>query len=320
MIYAVYAGLIAFGIALLIGPGIIRFLTRMRFGQTVRADGPKEHLKKSGIPTMGGIIMIVAITVASLLVRPKGDLLPWALFATLGFGLIGLVDDSLIIIGRRSLGLRARYKLLGQIILALLLGLYALTDPDLGTSISVPFVDTRVDLGILYVPFAIFVIVGSSNAVNLTDGLDGLAAGTVALAALAYAAISLKLQAFDLAAFSCAIAGACLGFSWFNSHPAQVFMGDTGSLALGAALGSLGVLTKTELSLLIIGGVFVIETLSVILQVLYFRLTHGRRIFRMSPLHHHFELSGWREPKVVVRFWIVGAVFALLGLVGAGVI
>ncbi|MEW6106058.1 MAG: phospho-N-acetylmuramoyl-pentapeptide-transferase, partial [Bacillota bacterium] len=211
-------------------------------------------------------------------------------------------------------GLRARYKLVAQIILAGLLGLFVAARPEFGTTVSIPFLSQRVDLGLGYVVFAILVVIGASNAVNLTDGLDGLAAGTVAIAALTYGIIAMQKGAGDIAVFAFALAGACVGFAWFNCHPAQVIMGDTGSLALGAALGCLAILTKTEILLVVIGGVFVVEALSVIIQVTYFRLTGGRRIFRMSPLHHHFELSGWQEPKVVTRFWILGLVFSVLGM------
>mgnify|MGYP000011743903 CR=1 FL=1 len=315
---ALYAGLLAFVIALATGPALIYYLRRWKFGQVVRQDGPKTHLRKSGIPTMGGVIMLAAATISTLVFTEEHTHVAWALFLTLGFGLIGLLDDFFIIVKGRSLGLRARQKLLGQVLLAGLLGFYAASRPELGTKVFVPFSLLSFDLGALYIPFAIMVVVGASNAVNLTDGLDGLAAGSTAIATIAYTVIALRLGNPDLALFSAAISGGCLGFSWFNAHPAQVFMGDTGSLALGAALGALSILTKTELSLVIIGGLFVIETISVILQVAYFRFTHGKRIFMMSPLHHHFELSGWLEPKVVVRFWIIEAIFAVIGLVGSG--
>ncbi|HHV61820.1 MAG TPA: phospho-N-acetylmuramoyl-pentapeptide-transferase [Firmicutes bacterium] len=319
MIQAVYSSLLAFAIALLIGPGSIRELRRLRFGQAVRQDGPKRHLAKAGIPTMGGVIILIAVAAATFAFARNAVLVPWALFVTLGYGLIGLIDDFLIVVTRRSLGLRARQKLIGQIVIAGLLGLFVASRPELGTTVLVPFWGKQLELGLLYVPFAIFVVVGASNAVNLTDGLDGLAAGATAIAALAYAIIAFRIGRPDLGVFAAAIAGACIGFSWFNAHPAQIFMGDTGSLALGAALGSLAVLTKTELLLVVIGGVFVVETISVIIQVVYFRFTHGKRVFKMSPLHHHFELSGWAEPQVVVRFWIIAAIFAVLGLVISGV-
>ncbi|MDI7246885.1 MAG: phospho-N-acetylmuramoyl-pentapeptide-transferase [Bacillota bacterium] len=310
----VYAALVALAIVIAIGPASIKVLRRMKFGQSIRSDGPATHLKKAGTPTMGGIMILIGVF-ASTLIFASGALgAAWALFITLGFGAIGLADDFIIVVARRSLGLRARYKLVAQILLAGLLGLFVASRPELGTAVRIPFLDQQVDLGPAYVVLAILVVIGASNAVNLTDGLDGLAAGTVAIAALAYGIVASQRGAGDLGAFSFALAGACVGFVWFNGHPAQVIMGDTGSLALGAALGCLAILTKTELLLVVIGGVFVLEALSVIIQVTYFRLTHGRRVFRMSPLHHHFELSGWPEPKVVTRFWILGLVFSVLGM------
>jgi len=310
-----YAALCAFAVVVLIAPASIRILRRMKFGQSVRTDGPATHQKKAGTPTMGGIMILIAVLVATLLFSERATDAAWALFITLGFGAIGLADDFIIVVARRPLGLRARYKIVAQVILAGLLGLFTITEPHLGSSVRIPFSHHQVDLGLGYVIFAVLVMISASNGVNLTDGLDGLAAGTVALAALTYSIIAASLGASDLATFAAALAGSCVGFSWFNSHPAQVIMGDTGSLALGAALGTLAILTKTELLLLLVGGVFVIETLSVMIQVTYFKLTRGRRIFKMSPLHHHFELSGWQEPKVVTRFWILGLIFSVLGLI-----
>ncbi|MGE5573122.1 MAG: phospho-N-acetylmuramoyl-pentapeptide-transferase [Bacteroidota bacterium] len=311
----VYAALVALAIVIAIGPASIKILRRMKFGQSIRSDGPATHLKKAGTPTMGGIMILIGVFASTLIFASGALEAAWALFITLGFGAIGLADDFIIVVARRSLGLRARYKLVAQILLAGLLGLFAASRPELGTAVRIPFLDQQVDLGPAYVVLEILVVIGASNAVNLTDGLDGLAAGTVAIAAIAYGIVASQRGAGDLGAFSFALAGACVGFVWFNGHPAQVIMGDTGSLALGAALGCLAILTKTELLLVVIGGVFVLEALSVIIQVTYFRLTHGRRVFLMSPLHHHFELSGWPEPKVVTRFWILGLVFSLLGMV-----
>lgn len=310
----IYAALVAIVTVIAIGPVSIKILRRMKFGQSIRSNGPATHLAKAGTPTMGGIMILIGVFVATLLFAPRALGSAWALFITLGFGAIGLADDFIIVVARRSLGLRARYKLVAQIILAGLLGLFVAARPEFGTTVSIPFLSQRVDLGLGYVVFAILVVIGASNAVNLTDGLDGLAAGTVAIAALTYGIIAMQKGAGDIAVFAFALAGACVGFAWFNCHPAQVIMGDTGSLALGAALGCLAILTKTEILLVVIGGVFVVEALSVIIQVTYFRLTGGRRIFRMSPLHHHFELSGWQEPKVVTRFWILGLVFSVLGM------
>lgn len=310
----IYAALVAIATVIAIGPVSIKILRRMKFGQSIRSNGPATHLAKAGTPTMGGIMILIGVFLATLLFAPRALGSAWALFITLGFGAIGLADDFIIVVARRSLGLRARYKLVAQIVLAGLLGLFVAARPEFGTTVSIPFLSQRVDLGLGYVVFAILVVIGASNAVNLTDGLDGLAAGTVAIAALTYGIVAMQRGAGDLAVFAFALAGACVGFAWFNCHPAQVIMGDTGSLALGAALGCLAILTKTEVLLVVIGGVFVVEALSVIIQVTYFRLTRGRRIFRMSPLHHHFELSGWQEPKVVTRFWILGLVFSVLGM------
>lgn len=310
----IYAALVAIATVIAIGPVSIKILRRMKFGQSIRSNGPATHLAKAGTPTMGGIMILIGVFVATLLFAPRALGSAWALFITLGFGAIGLADDFIIVVARRSLGLRARYKLVAQIILAGILGLFVAVRPEFGTTVSIPFLGQRVDLGLGYVVFAILVVIGASNAVNLTDGLDGLAAGTVAIAAVTYGIIATHKGAGDLAVFAFALAGACAGFAWFNCHPAQVIMGDTGSLALGAALGCLAVLTKTEVLLVVVGGVFVVEALSVIIQVTYFRLTRGKRIFRMSPLHHHFELSGWQEPKVVTRFWILGLVFSVLGM------
>lgn len=312
---AVLAGMLAFAITLAVGPGAIRYLYRLKFGQQIREAGPASHQKKSGTPTMGGVIIIVALTISTLLATGKTTLVPYALFVTVGYGLIGLVDDFISVVAKRSLGLKARQKLLGQTLIALLLAFYALNDPRLGSAILVPFTGATWYLPPwLFVVLATGTVVGFANAVNLTDGLDGLAAGSTAVSTVIYAVIAFLIGSTELSIFSAAVAGACLGFSWFNSHPAQVFMGDTGALALGGALGALAVLTRTELLLVIVGGLFVLETLSDIIQVLYFRATGGKRIFRMAPLHHHFEMIGWSETKVVARFWLLAMVFGLVGL------
>ncbi|HHT72651.1 MAG TPA: phospho-N-acetylmuramoyl-pentapeptide-transferase [Firmicutes bacterium] len=312
------AALIAFGLAVLAGPGTIYYLRRLKFGQQVRSDGPKTHLKKAGTPSMGGVLILLALAVAVVLTSSMGRDVSIALLATLGYGVIGLLDDGLKIIAKRSLGLRARDKLVGQIGIALLISLFALSQDGLNTSLIVPFVKTSIELHpVVFVIFNILVMVAASNAVNITDGLDGLAAGTTATAALAFAILAWLSGSHDLAVFFAAVAGACLGFAWFNAHPAQVFMGDTGSLGLGAALAAGAILTGTTLFLPIIGGLFVVETLSVIIQVAYFRLTKGKRVFRMAPLHHHFELGGWSETTVMIRFWLLGLVCAAVGLLGA---
>lgn len=267
---------------------------------------------------MGGVLILLALAVAVVLTSSMGRDVSIALLATLGYGVIGLLDDGLKIIAKRSLGLRARDKLVGQIGIALLISLFALSQDGLNTSLIVPFVKTSIELHpVVFVIFNILVMVAASNAVNITDGLDGLAAGTTATAALAFAILAWLSGSHDLAVFFAAVAGACLGFAWFNAHPAQVFMGDTGSLGLGAALAAGAILTGTTLFLPIIGGLFVVETLSVIIQVAYFRLTKGKRVFRMAPLHHHFELGGWSETTVMIRFWLLGLVCAAVGLLGA---
>ncbi|WP_459835388.1 phospho-N-acetylmuramoyl-pentapeptide-transferase [Halanaerobaculum tunisiense] len=316
MIDLIYAAVVSFLISIVIGPFVISWFRKLEFGQNVRKVGPERHLDKAGIPTMGGVIIIFAVLLSTLAFAEPTIEIVLALFVTLSYGLLGLLDDVIKILAERSLGLRAWQKILGQILAALAVGLVAVTKLDLGTEILVPYLLINIDLGQLFIPFVIMVIVGTSNAVNLTDGLDGLAAGVTIIVTITYAYMAFKFGNQDLAIFATSIAGACLGFSWFNSHPAQVFMGDTGSLALGGALAVISVLTRTELFLLIIGGVYVIEAVSVILQVGYYKLTQGQRIFKMSPLHHHFELEGWQEAKVVIRFWILAIILSLLGLLG----
>jgi phospho-N-acetylmuramoyl-pentapeptide-transferase len=315
MVEVLAAGGLALGLVLGLGPLTIACLKRLKFGQAVRSDGPETHLKKSGVPTMGGLLLVAALMVATALIAPPGGRLPWALGATAGYFLLGFLDDLLIVVRRRPLGLKARTKLLWQLLLGLTLAYAVAVTPGLGPNLALPG-----GAGLLRLPVwaytlfgGVVIMVGTANAVNLTDGLDGLAAGAVALTAVAYALLSLGRETADLAVFAGAVAGACLGFIWFNAPPAQIFMGDAGSLALGGALGSLALLTKTELLLAVLGGLFVLETLSVIIQVASFRLT-GRRVFRMSPLHHHFELLGWPESKVVARFWLIALVFTLAGL------
>lgn len=311
----ILAGVLSFAIILLLGPTTIRYLYRLKFGQQIREAGPSAHKKKSGTPTMGGVLIILAVSASSLLVANTYEVLPYALFVIVGFGLIGLIDDFIIVATKRSLGLRARHKLVGQTLVAMVLALYVISESRLGPSVLIPFEGSVVHLPPwLFFILATTTVVGSANAVNFTDGADGLAAGASAVAMVAYAIIAYSLGASELAVLAAAVTGACLGFCWFNTYPAQVFMGDTGSLALGGALGAIAVLTGTELHLCIIGGLFVIETLSVIIQVTYFRLTGGKRVFKMAPLHHHYELLGWPESKVVTRFWLAAMIFGVLGL------
>lgn len=309
-----FSGLLAFAFSLVFGPAVIRRLQRLKVRQVIRSDGPKTHQAKAGTPTMGGVLIVLCTVAAILLTaRPLTDSTVIMLLSTVGFGLIGFLDDYIKVVAKRSLGLRAREKLVGQFGLAALVAIYAAS--RVGTEFIVPFWTGTITLPtVLYVPFTIFVLVGVVNAVNLTDGLDGLAAGSTAIGAAAFAVIFLLLGHSDLSMFTSALAGACLGFIWFNGPPAQVIMGDTGSFALGAALATGAVLSRTSLFLPIIGGLFVLETVSVMLQVLYFRATKGRRLFRMAPLHHHFELVGWAESKVMIRFVLMSLVFAVLGL------
>ncbi len=327
----VIAGITAFVVCLLLGPTVIKILHRLKFGQSVRDDGPQTHLKKSGTPTMGGVLIIIALLIGTLApgyVTPK---VIWVLFLTLGFGLIGFLDDIIIIIKKRSMGLTARQKMFAQIVVASIATTFLLTNhaetaqripftnlmlefPVLNLSmLKLPFVDILSN--IFFFVFSVFIMVGFSNAVNLTDGLDGLASGTTAVAAIIMGVFALLQGHNDLTTFAIAIAGACLGFVWFNGPPAQVFMGDTGSLALGGALAGIAMYSQLSFFLLIVGGVFVAETLSVMLQVTSFKFT-GKRIFRMAPLHHHFELGGLAETKVMLRLWMVGIVLGGLGILG----
>ncbi len=312
------AGLLAFLFVVFTGPFTIRLLRTIKAGQNVRTDAPRSHQRKSGTPTMGGVLILGGLTAGILagMGRPWTPAVRWCLFLTFSYGLIGFLDDLLIIIHRRPLGLKARYKLLFQIFFAGLLAVYVIRAGIMDT-LQVPFFSWYLPfvhpLTTLF--FVIFVVVGTSNAVNFTDGLDGLAAGSCVTTGLAMGVLAVLAGYPDLGIFAAALVGACAGFIWFNCPPAQVFMGDTGSLALGAALGTMGILSGTALFLPVVGGIFVAEVLSVIIQVISFRLT-GKRVFRMSPLHHHYELGGMVESKVVVRFWLIGALLALLGLAG----
>lgn len=315
-----FAALTSFGVSLLFGPPIINILHRLKFGQNIRDDGPRSHLKKAGTPTMGGILILLSLVVALIAVRDFSPEVIWVLFLTLGFGLIGLIDDLIIILTKRSLGLKARQKLFAQLVIAGMVTFFMIRS-GYSTSQLIPFTDLTLTFpefgwgNPLFFIFAVFVLVGVSNAVNLTDGLDGLAAGTMAIASLAMAGLLIFQNQTDLAIFALALTGACFGFTWFNSPPAQVFMGDTGSLALGGALGGMALFSQLTLFLPIIGGIFVAETLSVIIQVISFKTT-GKRVFKMSPLHHHFELGGMMEPQIMIRFWMTGVVLGILGILG----
>ena len=309
----VFAALIAAVVVLIIGPFAIPILHKLKFGQSIRTEGPKSHQVKSGTPTMGGIFMVAGIVIATLFCAELNTEILLALFILIGHFILGFLDDYIKVVKKRNLGLKARQKLLGQIIIAGVTIFFATSELGIETTLWVPVIDDTYDLGALYYILVLLVIVGASNAVNLTDGLDGLASGCMAIASSCYAVICLITGHNELAIFCAAIVGACLGFLRFNFHPAKIFMGDTGSLALGGAFAAMGILTHTELLLPVVGLIFVCEALSVILQVISFQTT-GKRIFRMAPLHHHFELGGWKELKVVFVFWAAGLIFGVIGL------
>jgi len=309
----IIAAAVAAGFVLMTGPFFIPELHKLKFGQSIREEGPKSHQAKSGTPTMGGIMIILGITLGTLAAAPWTPEVLLAVFIMLGHFVLGFLDDYIKVVKKRNLGLKARQKLAGQILIAVVTMYVATQVLGIDTDIWIPGLDENVSLGALYYPLVLFVLVGTSNAVNLTDGLDGLAAGTVAIAASAFAVVSVLTGHGDLAYLCVAMAAACLAFLRFNAHPAKVFMGDTGSLALGGALAAVGILTHTEILLAVIGFVFVCEALSVIIQVISFQTT-GKRVFRMSPIHHHFELGGWSEWKVVTVFWCVGLIASVAGL------
>ena len=327
------AAMMALMISLFIGPLIIRMLQKKQIGEEIRLDGPESHLKKGGTPTMGGIIILVSVIVPTLLYAKIAQTnVILVMVVTMFLGLLGFLDDWLKIIKKYPKGLVGRYKLLGQIVLGLIVGVVIYFFPDVReaqSSTTLPFFkDHELEFGIFYIPVIAFIITATSNSSNLTDGLDGLLTGLTAIAAAAFAAIAYVTghiiysdylniifipTAGEMTVVCAAVFGATLGYLWFNTYPAQVFMGDTGSLALGGAIGTIAILVKKELLLILICGIWVAESLSVIIQVFVFKRT-GNRVFRMAPIHHHFELKGWAEPKVVVRFWIIGILLALLTL------
>lgn len=329
---AILAALTALLIAVIVGPYLIRWLAQYKVGQVVRDDGPKTHYSKAGTPTMGGALILIAITLSVLLWSDLRNQDVWlVLLVTLGFGLVGWVDDYRKLVRKNSKGLPARWKYFWQSLMGLAAAIFLYTKASTPAEVQlmIPFFkNVMIPLGLFYIVFTYFVIVGTSNAVNLTDGLDGLAIMPIvlvggALGIFAYVTGHAKFAEYlavphiagvgEIAVFCGALVGAGLGFLWFNTYPAQIFMGDVGALGLGAALGVIAVLVRQELLLFIMGGVFVVETLSVMLQVGYFKMTR-RRIFRMAPIHHHFELAGWPEPKVIVRFWIITVILVLFGL------
>jgi phospho-N-acetylmuramoyl-pentapeptide-transferase len=303
----------AFVLALAAGPIFIPLLRRLKFGQNVRSDGPQSHLKKTGTPAMGGLIFLLVTVIVCLVFSKDKDMI-LVLTSTLLFGLIGFADDYIKIVKKRSLGLRAWQKIAAQLLVALFLTIVTSGVNQVGTTILIPFTGKFLDLGMMYMPIIIFIIIGTVNSVNLTDGLDGLAGGVTVVVMAFFSVVALVSKNEGILVFTGALIGALLGFLRFNSHPAQVFMGDTGSLALGGAVASLAVITRLPIFLLIIGAIYVAETVSVIIQVLYFKATKGKRFFKMTPLHHHFELSGWAESKVVSVFIITAIILCLIGL------
>jgi phospho-N-acetylmuramoyl-pentapeptide-transferase len=328
-----YATVTALLISFIFGGWVIRKLQAMQIGEEIRSDGPESHQAKKGTPTMGGVLVLTAIVLPTLLWADLTNrMVQLALLGTVWMGAIGFIDDYLKVVKKRPKGMVGRFKLVGQVSYGLIVGaiLVFTADGPLATSTSVPFLkDVFINWGWFYIPLTVLVVTGTSNAVNLADGLDGLAIGLSSLAFAAYAVLAylsghvnfanyLNLiylpEAGELTVYCASVVGAGLGFLWFNAHPARVFMGDTGSLALGGALGTVAILVKKEFLLVVIGGMFVAEALSVMLQVTWFKRTGGKRLFRMAPLHHHFELGGWSETQVVVRFWIIGILLLLLGM------
>ena len=327
----IYGGLTAFVICFILGPFVIRKLSEMQIGQIIQTDGPQTHMGKQGTPTMGGILILFSVFLSTVIWgNLSNHYVNILLLALILFGFIGFVDDYLMQIKKRNMGFTAKGKFAIQVLFALIISWLIYLCPDFNTSLTIPFLkDISPDLGIWYIPFASLVIVGTSNAVNLTDGLDGLAIGPYIVASVtymffAYVAGHVQIAEYlhvrhiafagEITVICGTLAGAGLGFLWFNAHPAQIFMGDSGSIPLGGILGTIAVITKQEILLLIVGGLFVMEALSVIIQVSYFKLTKGKRVFRMAPLHHHFELKGWHESKVIVRFWIISITLALISL------
>ena len=327
----IIASITALLICLFLGQWMIQKLQEMQIGQQIRDDGPQSHLAKKGTPTMGGILIILAVVVSTLLWTNLSDVYVWMiLLVTIGYGLIGFIDDYRKLAGKSSKGVSGKTRLAGEIAIALFVSMILYIKPGFNSQITIPFFKTVLpNLGWGYVLLSTFIIVGAANAVNLTDGLDGLAIGPVVICfatylLFAYFAGNVKVASYlqivhvsgvgELTVFCGAIVGAGLGFLWFNAYPAEIFMGDVGSLSLGGALGAIAIITKQEILLAIIGGIFVMETFSVIFRVGYFKITGGKRILRMAPLHHHFELKGWAEPKVIVRFWIISILLALLAI------
>ena len=308
-----FAFAISLAVCLVIGPVLIPALQRLKFGQSVRDDGPERHLKKQGTPTMGGVMFFFSLILGTIFLAGDVHMTYFLLVCALGFGLIGFIDDYIKIVKKRSLGLTAKQKIIGQFALSIAVSAAAVYMLDVSTEVMVPVLGWSLDFGVLYIPFLIFLLVGTTNAVNLTDGLDGLASGVTLIVALGYTLIGVLQAQPAVVVFGAALAGSCLGFLVFNHHPAKVFMGDTGSLLLGGAVAALAIMTKTELLLPLIGIVYVAEVISDIIQVGVYKWKKVR-VFKMAPLHHHFELCGWSETKVVRVFWAATAIAVLLTL------
>ena len=309
-----YTAMVSFLIVIILGPIFIPMLTKFKFGQTVRDDGPKTHLQKNGTPTMGGVLIIIAILITGLTRSSISSDLVIGLICIVGFGFVGFVDDFIIIKMKRSLGLKPWQKIVMQFAIALYVSYYQYSSSPSATQLIIPFTDYVINLGVLYIPIMTFMIVGIVNAVNLTDGLDGLASGVTLIVSVFFVVFATSISNTDVAILAAATVGACIGFLGFNSYPARIFMGDTGSMALGGAVVAFAVLTNSMILFILVGGIYFAEAVSVMLQVGYYKLTK-KRLFKMAPLHHHFEQCGWPETKVVFTFWIVSVVLAWIGIV-----
>ena len=309
-----FTAMIGFLIVIILGPIFIPMLARFKFGQTVRDEGPQSHLAKNGTPTMGGVMMIVAILITGLTRATISKGLIVGLICIVGFGFVGFLDDFIKIKMKRSLGLKAYQKIILQFALALYIAYYQYSASPSATQLVIPFTNHIINLGIWYIPFMMIFKLGTVNAVNLTDGLDGLASGVTLIVSCFFVLFAVSISNSDVAILAAATAGACLGFLGFNSYPAKVFMGDTGSMALGGAVVAFATLTNSPLIIIIVGFIYLAEALSVMIQVTYFKLTNGKRIFKMAPLHHHFEQCGWPETRVVFVFWIVTVVLCWIGV------
>lgn len=306
--------IMSFAISVILCPIVIPFLQRLKFGQYIREEGPKRHLKKTGTPTMGGLIILAAIVITSMaLLKENRETIP-VLFMTLGYGLIGFLDDYIKVVMKRNLGLRAWQKMTLQILVAFIFTYYLQNYTDIGTKVYIPFVDDMLlELGNLYVPFVFMTIIGTVNGANFTDGLDGLVSGVTVIIAVFFTVVAIS-SGSEMGMISGAVVGSLMGFLLFNVYPAKVFMGDTGSLALGAFVAAMAIMLKLPLFILIVGFVYFAEVLSVIIQVAYYKITGGRRIFKMAPLHHHFELCGWSETRIVAVFSILTTILCLIAL------